>query len=48
MDDDELYDLICEDRWQRQQHGRLMSLPPGHPDEPEELSDSDQPQGEHP
>lgn len=39
--DDELYDLRCEDRWQRQQHGRLMSLPPGHPDEPEEDSDDD-------
>lgn len=32
---DELADLEAEDRWQRQQHRKLMSLPPGHPDEPD-------------
>lgn len=37
--DDELSDLRHEARWQRQQHRKLMSLPFGHPDEPEEEPD---------
>jgi hypothetical protein len=32
---DELADLRSEAQWQRQRHRRLMSLPVGHPDEPD-------------
>jgi hypothetical protein len=42
---DELADLRSEARWQRQRHSRLMQLPPGHPDEPEddtEVEDDEQ------
>ncbi len=33
---DELADLRSEAQWQRQRHRRLMNLPVGHPDEPDD------------
>lgn len=38
--DDDIADLKAEARWERQRHGRLMSLPPGHPDEPDDEDES--------
>jgi hypothetical protein len=35
-DNDDLLDEIAEAKWQRQQHSKLMALPPGHPDEYED------------
>lgn len=40
-DYDEVPDEFYEEQHRRRMHGRLMSLPPGHPDEPEEIEESE-------
>ena len=40
-DDNDLPDEYYEEQHRRRVHRRLMSLPPGHPDEPELYEEND-------
>jgi hypothetical protein len=40
-DDYDPPDEYYEEQHRRRVHGRLMSLPPGHPDEPEQHEEND-------